>query len=145
MEFCSITISHSSTPYDTLDEMFKLNVQIKTINYYTHIITLPTAPKQAFLLPDPAYYLINSCKNSHSNDPEFKPTFYNENNCDWSPYSPTNVKLTFLMNHRSSGERMRKSGKLREPTEASPWGRNTAESWKAGDSRHFWKQGCIRN
>ena len=34
---------------------FRGNVQIKTINYYTHIIILPTTLKQALLLPDPVY------------------------------------------------------------------------------------------
>ena len=32
---------------------FKWNVQIKTINDSTHIITLPTTLEQALLLPDP--------------------------------------------------------------------------------------------
>ena len=32
---------------------FRWNVQIKTINYYTHIITLPTTLKQALLLLGP--------------------------------------------------------------------------------------------
>ena len=50
MQFHNITISHSSTPYN-----IRLNVQIKTINNYTHIITLPTTLKQALLLPDPVY------------------------------------------------------------------------------------------
>ena len=49
MQLCNITISHSSTPYDTLGAMFKL----KTVNYYTHIIALPTTLTQALLLPDP--------------------------------------------------------------------------------------------
>ena len=43
-------MSHSSTPYDMLGEMFKLK-----LNYKTHIITLPTTLKQALLLPDPVY------------------------------------------------------------------------------------------
>ena len=34
---------------------FRWNTQIKTINYYIHIITLPTTLKQALLLPDPVF------------------------------------------------------------------------------------------
>ena len=34
------------------------------MNYYTHIITLPTTPKQALLLPDPVHFLKNS---AHAN------------------------------------------------------------------------------
>ena len=52
MYFCNITILHSPTPYDILGEI----VQIKTVNYYTHIITLPTTLKQVLLLPDPVFW-----------------------------------------------------------------------------------------
>ena len=43
---------------------FRWNVQIKTINYYTHIITLPTTLKQALLLLDPVLWFnsIQNCK-----------------------------------------------------------------------------------
>ena len=51
MEFCNITLSHSSTPYDILGEIF----QIKTINYYTHIVTLLTPLEQALLLLGPVF------------------------------------------------------------------------------------------
>ena len=50
MLFCNITISHSSIPCDILGKMFKLKV-----NYYTHIITLPTTLKRALLLLDPVF------------------------------------------------------------------------------------------
>ena len=50
MESFNITMSHSSTPYDVVGEMFKLK-----LHYYTHVITLPTTLTQASLLPDPAF------------------------------------------------------------------------------------------
>ena len=56
MQFYNITISHSSTPY-----CFRWNVQIKTINYYTHIITPPTTLKRVLLLLDPVYRLLVGC------------------------------------------------------------------------------------
>ena len=48
MQFCNVTISQSSIPYEILGEMFKLKIK----NYYTHIFTLPTSLKQALLLSD---------------------------------------------------------------------------------------------
>ena len=53
MWFCNRIISHSSITYDILGK----NVQIKTVNYYTHIISLPTTLKQVLFLPDPVYIL----------------------------------------------------------------------------------------
>ena len=32
------------------------NIQIKTINYHTHNITLPTTLQQALLLPEPVFW-----------------------------------------------------------------------------------------
>ena len=47
MEFCNnITLKH-------IIWHFRWNVQIKTINYYAHIITLPTMLKQVLLLLAP--------------------------------------------------------------------------------------------
>ena len=40
---------------------FRWNVQTKTINYYTHVIILPTALKRASLLPGPVF----RCRQSH--------------------------------------------------------------------------------
>ena len=48
MQFYNITISHSSSPL----WHFRWNVPIKTVNYYTHIITLPTTLKQVLLPRD---------------------------------------------------------------------------------------------
>ena len=42
---------------------FYVNVQIKTVNHYTHIITLPTTLKQALLLPDPVLQSETGVKN----------------------------------------------------------------------------------
>ena len=44
----SITLKHAVSH-------FRRNVQTKPINYYTHIITLPTTLKQALLLLGPVY------------------------------------------------------------------------------------------
>ena len=50
MQFCNITISHSSTPYDILGEMFQLlSILAKTFMY------LPTTLKQVLLLPVPVF------------------------------------------------------------------------------------------
>ena len=50
VQFHNITISHSISH---VIWHFRWNVQIKTINYYTHIIPWPTTLKQACLLPGP--------------------------------------------------------------------------------------------
>ena len=47
-------MSHSSIPYDILGD-----VQIKTINYYTYVITLPTTLKGALLLLDPVHLPVH--------------------------------------------------------------------------------------
>ena len=49
MQFCNnITPEHTKW-------YFRWNIQIKTINHYTHIVTLPTTRQQALLLLDPVF------------------------------------------------------------------------------------------
>ena len=56
---------------------FRWNIQIKTISYYTHIITLPTAVWRALLLLDPVYYLLPSTYWAYQN------VFINLDNAPW--------------------------------------------------------------
>lgn len=48
MSFSNLALSHSSTAYDPL----KRNIPMKTVNFDSRFITLPTTLKQPFL-PDP--------------------------------------------------------------------------------------------
>ena len=70
MWFCNITISHSPIWH------FRWNVRIKTINYYTHIITLPTTLTQALLLPGPV--CVDYLWRIHNPRlaPSYHPTFF---------------------------------------------------------------------
>ena len=54
-----VILSHNNITLKHTIWHFRWNVQIKTVNYYTHItITLPTTLKQALLLPDPVFYFF---------------------------------------------------------------------------------------
>ena len=50
-----VILQHNNITLKHTTWHFRWNVQNKTINYYTHIITLPTTLKQAVFLLDPVY------------------------------------------------------------------------------------------
>lgn len=48
-----VALSRNNSAHKYTIQLFRWNVQTKTVKWYTHILTLPTTLKQASLLPDP--------------------------------------------------------------------------------------------
>ena len=54
-----VILSHNNITLKHTIWQFRCNVQIKTINYYTHINTLPTTLKQVLILLDPVFWILS--------------------------------------------------------------------------------------
>ena len=70
-----VILSHNNITLKHTIWQFRCNVQIKTINYYTHINTLPTTLKQVLILLDPVFWILSVKKKKTEN--LFFPSYIN--------------------------------------------------------------------